>query len=64
MKSRDTFAPIGPYIVTADEIRDPHKLQVKLTVNGTVKLLAWVFKTAVKLPEPAEVVEVAGLKQV
>jgi 2-keto-4-pentenoate hydratase/2-oxohepta-3-ene-1,7-dioic acid hydratase in catechol pathway len=37
MKSRDTFAPIGPYIVTADEIRDPHKLQVKLTVNGVVK---------------------------
>ena len=37
MKSRDTFAPIGPYIVTADEIRDPHKLQVKLWVNGTLK---------------------------
>ena len=30
MKSRDTFAPIGPYIVTADEIKDPHKLQVRL----------------------------------
>ena len=37
MKSRDTFAPIGPYIVTADEIRDPHKLQVKLWVNGVLK---------------------------
>src|SRR5580692_5115222 len=36
MKSRDSFAPIGPYIVTADEIKDPHKLQVKLTNNGTV----------------------------
>ncbi len=36
MKSRDTFAPIGPYIVTADEIKDPHKLQVKLTNNGVV----------------------------
>jgi 2-keto-4-pentenoate hydratase/2-oxohepta-3-ene-1,7-dioic acid hydratase in catechol pathway len=36
MKSRDTFAPIGPYIVTADEIKDPHKLAVKLTNNGTV----------------------------
>jgi 2-keto-4-pentenoate hydratase/2-oxohepta-3-ene-1,7-dioic acid hydratase in catechol pathway len=34
MKSRETFAPIGPYIVTADEIKDPHKLQVKLWVNG------------------------------
>jgi 2-keto-4-pentenoate hydratase/2-oxohepta-3-ene-1,7-dioic acid hydratase in catechol pathway len=37
MKSRDTFAPIGPYLVTADEIRDPHKLQVRLWVNGTLK---------------------------
>ena len=36
MKSRETFAPIGPYIVTADEIKDPHKLQVKLWVNGKV----------------------------
>ncbi len=36
MKSRDTFAPIGPYIVTADEIPDPHHLQLKLTVNGTL----------------------------
>jgi len=37
MKSRASFAPIGPYLVTADEIRDPHKLQVKLWVNGTLK---------------------------
>ena len=37
MKSRDTFAPMGPYIVTADEIPDPHKLQVRLWVNGTLK---------------------------
>jgi len=36
MKSRDTFAPIGPYIVTADEIKDPQKLQIKLTNNGVV----------------------------
>ena len=36
MKSRDTFAPMGPYIVTADEIKDPHNLQVRLWVNGTL----------------------------
>src|SRR5262247_4531098 len=30
VKSRDTFAPIGPYLVTADEVKDPHKLQVRL----------------------------------
>src|SRR5438132_2690355 len=34
MKSRDTFAPLGPYIVTADEIRDPQKLQIRLWTNG------------------------------
>jgi len=37
MKSRDTFAPIGPYIVTADEVKDPHKLQIKLWMNGELK---------------------------
>ncbi|MEC8198184.1 MAG: fumarylacetoacetate hydrolase family protein [Pseudomonadota bacterium] len=36
VKSRDTFAPIGPYIVTADEIDDPQKLQVRLWNNGTL----------------------------
>ncbi len=37
MKSRDTFCPIGPFLVTADEIPDPHNLGVKLWVNGEVK---------------------------
>ena len=37
MKSRETYAPIGPYIVTADEIRDPQNLAVKLWVNGQLK---------------------------
>jgi len=36
MKSRDTFAPIGPYIVTKDEIKDPQKLQIRLWNNGTL----------------------------
>jgi 2-keto-4-pentenoate hydratase/2-oxohepta-3-ene-1,7-dioic acid hydratase in catechol pathway len=36
MKSRETFAPMGPYIVTADEVKDPHNLQVRLWVNGTL----------------------------
>jgi 2-keto-4-pentenoate hydratase/2-oxohepta-3-ene-1,7-dioic acid hydratase in catechol pathway len=36
MKSRDTFAPIGPYIVTADEIKNVGKMQIRLTNNGTV----------------------------
>ena len=36
MKSRETFAPMGPWLVTADEVPDPLKLQLKLSVNGTV----------------------------
>jgi len=34
MKSRDTFAPIGPCIVTADEIADPQNLAIELKNNG------------------------------
>jgi 2-keto-4-pentenoate hydratase/2-oxohepta-3-ene-1,7-dioic acid hydratase in catechol pathway len=36
MKSRETFAPIGPYLVTKDEIEDPQKLQIRLWNNGTL----------------------------
>ena len=32
-KSADTFAPLGPYIATKDEIKDPHKLNLWLKVN-------------------------------
>ena len=37
MKSRDTFAPMGPWLVTADEVADPHALPIRLWVNGTLK---------------------------
>ena len=33
-KSCDTFAPLGPYLVTKDEISDPHNLRLWLKVNG------------------------------
>lgn len=35
-KGFDTFAPMGPALVTADEVPDPHDLKVELRVNGTV----------------------------
>ncbi len=35
-KTFDTFAPIGPAIVTADEIEDPHNLKISLSLNGEV----------------------------
>ena len=37
MKSRKTFCPIGPFLVTKDEVPDPQNLPVKLWVNGEVK---------------------------
>jgi 2-keto-4-pentenoate hydratase/2-oxohepta-3-ene-1,7-dioic acid hydratase in catechol pathway len=33
-KSFDTFAPMGPWIVTADEIPDPHNVDVQIEING------------------------------
>ena len=33
-KTFDTFAPFGPAIVTADEVADPHNLEISLTLNG------------------------------
>ena len=54
MKSRDTFAPIGPYLVTADEIADPHKLAIRLSVNGTVKQSFNTSDMAHKIPRCIE----------
>lgn len=36
MKSRDTFCPIGPFLVTADEVPDPQNLPIKLWNNGVL----------------------------
>jgi 2-keto-4-pentenoate hydratase/2-oxohepta-3-ene-1,7-dioic acid hydratase in catechol pathway len=36
-KGIDTFAPMGPAIVTADEVPDPSKLEIKLWVNGELR---------------------------
>lgn len=35
-KTFDTFCPMGPYLVTADEIADPHALDISMTINGEV----------------------------
>lgn len=35
-KTFDTFAPMGPWIVTPDEIADPHSLDISLSINGEV----------------------------
>jgi len=36
-KSFDTHGPIGPWIVTPDEIADPHELEMRLFVNGQIR---------------------------
>ncbi|MEJ0055682.1 MAG: fumarylacetoacetate hydrolase family protein [Bacteroidota bacterium] len=36
-KSADSFAPLGPWLVTKDEIPDPHQLKLWLSVNGVMK---------------------------
>jgi len=67
-KSRDTFAPIGPYLVTADEIAYPQNLDVRLSVNGALKqgfntadmahkipeIIAWI--SAIHTLEPGDIV--------
>jgi 2-keto-4-pentenoate hydratase/2-oxohepta-3-ene-1,7-dioic acid hydratase in catechol pathway len=54
MKSRDTFAPLGPVLVTADEIPDAHALQVRLWVNGTLKQNFNTSDMAHKIPRCIE----------
>lgn len=36
-KSQDTFAPMGPYLVTPDEVGDPGKLNIWCKVNGVIR---------------------------
>jgi 2-keto-4-pentenoate hydratase/2-oxohepta-3-ene-1,7-dioic acid hydratase in catechol pathway len=36
-KNFDSHCPLGPWIVTADEVGDPHNLRISLRVNGVVK---------------------------
>lgn len=50
-KGIDSFCPLGPWIVTADEIPDPHNLTMELRVNGEVRQRSHSSKMAVKIPE-------------
>jgi 2-keto-4-pentenoate hydratase/2-oxohepta-3-ene-1,7-dioic acid hydratase in catechol pathway len=50
-KGIDTFCPLGPWIVTADEIRDPHNLAMELRVNGETRQKSHSSKMSVKIPE-------------
>jgi 2-keto-4-pentenoate hydratase/2-oxohepta-3-ene-1,7-dioic acid hydratase in catechol pathway len=50
-KGIDTFCPLGPYIVTADEILDPQNLAMQLRVNGKIRQESHTSKMSVTIPE-------------
>jgi 2-keto-4-pentenoate hydratase/2-oxohepta-3-ene-1,7-dioic acid hydratase in catechol pathway len=50
-KAIDTFCPLGPWIVTPDEIPDPHDLAMELRVNGEVRQTSHSSRMSVTIPE-------------
>jgi 2-keto-4-pentenoate hydratase/2-oxohepta-3-ene-1,7-dioic acid hydratase in catechol pathway len=50
-KSFDTFCPIGPAIVTTDELKDPHALDIQLSINGEKLQHSNTRELIFKLPE-------------
>jgi 2-keto-4-pentenoate hydratase/2-oxohepta-3-ene-1,7-dioic acid hydratase in catechol pathway len=50
-KSIDTFVPIGPWIVTPDEVGDPHNLTMELRVNGESRQVSHTSRMSVTVPE-------------
>jgi 2-keto-4-pentenoate hydratase/2-oxohepta-3-ene-1,7-dioic acid hydratase in catechol pathway len=54
MKSQHTSAPIGPFLVTADEIPDPLDLDVKLWVSGDIRQDFHTSDMAHKIPDALE----------
>lgn len=50
-KGIDSFCPLGPWIVTADEIPDPHNLAMELRVNGQARQKSHTSKMSVRINE-------------
>lgn len=50
-KGIDTFCPLGPWIVTPDEIPDPYNLAMELRVNGQPRQRSHSSKMSVKIPQ-------------
>ncbi|MBS1796855.1 MAG: fumarylacetoacetate hydrolase family protein [Acidobacteria bacterium] len=53
-KSCDTFAPIGEYIATADELADPHKLRIRFRLNGATLQDSNTDQLIFRIPELIE----------
>ena len=50
-KTFDTFAPMGPWIVTADDIEDPHALDISIEINGEVLQNSNTRELIFKIPD-------------
>jgi 2-keto-4-pentenoate hydratase/2-oxohepta-3-ene-1,7-dioic acid hydratase in catechol pathway len=50
-KAIDTFCPLGPWIVTPDELGDPHNLRMELRVNGEKRQESHSSRMSVTIPE-------------
>ena len=50
-KSLDTFCPLGPWIVSRDEIPDPHSLEIKTILNGTTMQDSSTTMMIFKIPQ-------------
>jgi len=53
-KGLDTFAPCGPWLVTTDEIPNPHSLDIALTVNGETRQHSNTADLIFKIPQLIE----------
>jgi 2-keto-4-pentenoate hydratase/2-oxohepta-3-ene-1,7-dioic acid hydratase in catechol pathway len=53
-KTFDTFAPMGPWIVSADEIPDPHALDIRLSIGGEVLQHSNTRELIFRIPELME----------
>ena len=50
-KAIDTFCPLGPWIVTPDEVGDPHDLNMELRVNGESRQVSNMNHMSTSVPE-------------
>jgi len=50
-KAIDTFCPLGPWIVTPDEVGDPHELSMELRVNGEPRQVSHMSRMWTSVPE-------------
>src|SRR5213079_244146 len=50
-KAIDTFCPLGPWIVTPDEVGNPHELDMQLRVNGELRQKSHSSRMSVTIPE-------------